>query len=107
MIEVREALANVLHQLQGDPARYKLFGIWWWPVKQLLKRAGYDKNHLYLLGSYQDETVAELVPRLDLQGTMREALEEYNFNAKFARSGGRVETPDGEIVVLFDEDAGI
>lgn len=106
-IDMPVALGNILEQLQAHPERYKWFGVWWWPVKLLMKRQGYTTAQLYMLGSYQDAITADMVPPADLQGTMRAALEEFRFNAAFGRGGGRVENPDGEVVTLFDQDAGL
>jgi hypothetical protein len=107
MMDVHAALRNILQALQADPTRYKRFGIWWWPVKALLKRAGYGPENLYLLGSYVDPGTAALVPRLGLEDTMREALAEFGANSRYPREAGQVEGPDGEIVVIHDEDAGL
>ena len=104
-IDAPAALRNVLQQLQTDPLRYKLFGIWWWPVKALLRRAGYGPDQCYLLGSYQDSDTAALVPHLSLQETLACAFAEYRQNATFPHSDGTVETPDGELVTIVDEDA--
>ena len=106
-IDVPTTLANIITQLQKDPVRYKLFGVWWWPIKLFLIRAGYSRKQLYMLGRYQDPITSALVPKADLQGTMRAALTEYVFNATYGRAGGMVETPDGEIVKLHDEDANL
>ncbi|WP_431860171.1 hypothetical protein [Azospirillum sp.] len=106
-MDVHAALRNVLQQLQADPQRYRWFGVWWWPVKALLKRAGYGPDQLYMLGSYQDPETAALVPSEGLEATLRAAFEEYGSNARFGRPGGRVEGPDGELVTIYDEDAGL
>jgi hypothetical protein len=106
-IDVPQALRNVVQMLQTDPKRYKYFGVWWWPVKALLKRAGYGPDQLYMLGSYQDANTAAMVPREGLEDTLRAAFTEYGHNARYGRSGGVVENPDGELVTIFDEDAGL
>jgi len=105
-IDHTAALRNVLQQLQAEPKRYKLFGIYWWPVKALLKRAGYGPDQLYMLGSYQDADTAAMVPKLGLQDTMELAFAEYGDNAAFPHSDGMVENTDGEMVLVIDEDAG-
>ena len=106
-IDPTRALANVLEMLQTDPAAYKLFGIYWWPVKALLRRV-YDRDRLYLLGSYQDPVTAALVPGgMGLQATLQAAFAEYGRNARFGRAGGVVEDPDGDLVTIYDEDAGL
>ena len=106
-IDVPRALRNILQHLQEEPQRYKLFGIYWWPVKALLKRAGYTEANLYMLGQYQDSMTAALVPAMPLQETMRAALLEYGQNARYPHPAGMVENADGEMVPIFDEDAGL
>jgi hypothetical protein len=103
-IAIPKALQNILQQLQEEPQRYRLFGVWWWPVKALLRRQ-YTVDNLYMLGTYQDATTAAMVPSANLQDTMRAALDEYAFNASFPHPAGMVESPDGEMVRLFDADA--
>jgi hypothetical protein len=41
VLDVQNALRNVMQQLQCEPRRYRLFGIWWWPIKAQLKQPGY------------------------------------------------------------------
>jgi hypothetical protein len=94
LIDVRLTLQNILQQLQEEPQRYRLFGIWWWPVKALLRRF-YGPENLYMLGAYQDADTAAMV------------LEENQFNATYPHPAGMVENPDGELVFLFDADAEI
>lgn len=105
-MDVQAALSNVLLVLQEDPRRYRWFGIYWWPVKALLKGAGYTRENLFLLGDYQDADTAERVPDLGLHDTLTAALREYGHNARFPRSDGMVEDEDGSLVVIIDEDAG-
>jgi hypothetical protein len=106
-LDAAAVLQNVLQQLQSEPQRYKLFGIWWWPMKAMLKRAGYGPAQLYMLGSYQDPDTAALVPAANLQDTLAAAMEEYGQNARYPHPGGIVEDPDGELVTIFDADAAI
>lgn len=105
-MDVHATLRNVLQQLQEEPRRYRLFGIYWWPVKALLKRAGYGPDQLYLLGNYHDHATAALVPRMGLEETVRTALEEFAQNARYPHSDGQVEDTDGSMVTVLDEDAG-
>lgn len=107
MTDPAQAFRNIVQQLQVDPGRYKLFGIYWWPVKALLKRAGYGPDQLYMLGSYQDPETAALVPAMTLAETLKAAFLEYGQNARYPRESGHVEGPDGEVVVIYDEDAGL
>lgn len=105
-IDPRAALRNTLQHLQANPARYRLFGIYWWPIKALLKRQGYGPEQSFLLGDYQDEETAALVPSMSLQDTMVAAFEEYGRNAAYPHPDGCVEDPDGQMVFVMDEDAG-
>ncbi len=100
-------LRGILQSLQAEPQRYRLFGVWWWAIKALLKRAGYGPDQLYMLGSYQDAETAALIPAENLADTLAAAMDEYQFNATFPHPGGMIEAPDGSMVRLFDEDAGI
>ena len=106
-MEIQDALRNVLQQIQAEPKRYKLFGVYWWPMKALLRRAGYGQAQLYMLGTYQDGETAALVPPMSLPDTLEAAFAEYGQNARYPHGDGRVESPDGELVTIFDEDAGI
>jgi hypothetical protein len=105
-LDPTRALRNVLQQLQTEPRRYKLFGVWWPAVKDLLKRAGYGPDQLYMLGDYQMPDIAALVPRAGLEDMLAAAFEEYGQNARYPHSDGLVEGPDGELVMVYDEDAG-
>jgi hypothetical protein len=104
-IDVHAAFRNVVQQLQVEPQRYKLFGVWWWPMKALLKRAGYGPDQIYMLGSYQDPETASQVPHEGLLETLQAAFAKFAFNATFPHPGGVVEAPDGEMVTIYDEDA--
>ena len=106
-LDVPAAMREVVVQLQDHPERYRWFGVWWWPVKAVLRRLGYGPDQLYYLGRYQDPETAALVPVAGLQATLRAALEEFGQNARYPRSGGRVEAPDGSLVTIWDADAGL
>ena len=101
------ALRNAMTLLQTDPTAYRRFGVWWWPIKRLLKRDGYTTDNLAALGDYFDPESAALVPREGLFETLGSAFEEYAFNARFPRANGMVEAPSGEIVRIWDQDAGL
>lgn len=106
-INIESAIRNVVTLLNKMPNRYKLFGVWWWPIKALLKVAGYGPDQLYMLGDYQDPETAAQVPAADLQGTLTAAFTEYGQNARNPHSDGRVEAPEGELITIWDDDAGI
>jgi hypothetical protein len=58
------AAARVPVTAKQDPRRYKLFGIYWWPMKDFLKAAAYGKDQLYMLADYRDAITADLVPAM-------------------------------------------
>lgn len=104
MIDPKQLAANTLQLLQADPRRYKLFGVYWYFIKALMKLY-YTKDNLYLLGEYVDQTVTDrMPPGQTLEETLDAAIAEYQHN--FAYSMGRDPTdPDGEAFVLVDQDA--
>jgi hypothetical protein len=73
----------------------------------LLKRSGYGPDQLYMLGAYQDPEAAAMVPKAGLEDTLRAAFTEYGQNARYPHLDGRVENPDGELVTIWADDAGI
>lgn len=105
-MDVHTALRNVLLVLQADPTRYRCFGVYWWPVKKLLRGAGYGRDQFYMLSDYQDTDQANQVPVAGLADTLREAFAAYALNLAYPHSGGKVEASDGELITVWDEDAG-
>lgn len=103
---IEQAMRNVLGTLQADPARYRNFGIYWWPVKALLKRY-YSRDNLYLLGDYEDPDGAGRVPRVSLQEMLQRAFQEYAQNARYNLGRNTVSDAEGEPYRIYDEDAGI
>ena len=104
-MDIPTALRNILMFLQRDPSNYKKFGVYWWAVKAALKQAGYTER-LYLLKNYRDEEQASRIPAGDLPTTLQRAIAEWRFNAGFGRLDGAVEDDDGEIMTVWDDDAG-
>lgn len=106
MIDTKTFAASTLQLLQDDPRRYRLFGVYWYFVKAVLKMF-YTRDNLDLLGDYVDESVIERMPLdKDLQGTLADAVEEYRSNASF--NLGRSEVDDlvgGGTFMLVDTDA--
>ena len=103
---IERALRNILATLQVEPRRYRCFGVYWWPVKALLRRR-FGVDQLYMLGRYEDPHTAAMVPELGLVDMLTEALVEYAQNYTLRGCDGYVEAPDGEHVTIFDEDAGV
>jgi hypothetical protein len=101
MNDLPVTLRNIVQQLQAEPQRYRLFGMWWWPVKATLRHVGYGPDQCFLLGEYVDTAQAASVPALPLA----ETLAEYQQNATFPDPDGMVEDPEGEMVEVWDSDA--
>lgn len=107
MIEPKTFAASTLQLLQEDPRRYRMFGVYWYLVKEMLKRF-YTQDNLHLLGSFSDPTVIERMPPLEsLQDALSKIVEEYRQNASFNLGRQMVTAPDGEVFALYDQDAGI
>jgi len=107
MIDPKTFAASTLQLLQEDPRRYRNYGVYWYLVKEVLKRF-YTRDNLYLLGDYRDLTVIErMPPHTDLQEALAAAVEEYRQNASFNLGRQAVAAPDGEVFTLIDPDAGL
>lgn len=95
---------NCVQMLQEDPKAYRSFGIYWWPVKAILKRF-YSRDELSLLGNYEDPIGAEAVPRVGLQEMLMLAIEEHQSNQIDHINPQWVQLPDGAPYMIYDEDA--
>lgn len=98
-------LRNILHVLQEQPAAYRRFGVYWWPIKAML-RSRYTQDNLYLLGEYVDEGQAETLGDLGLADTLTQALALFSTNSRLADDRPWAQTGEGEPVAVWDEDAG-
>lgn len=97
---------NVLLLLQTDPRLYRNFGVYWWLVKHLLKQH-YTRDNLYLLGDYIDREAAARIPHhADVREALQAAIDTYNINAQYNMGRDEVMAPDGELVRMWDDDAG-
>jgi hypothetical protein len=107
MIDPKTMAASTLQLLQQDPRRHRLFGVYWWLIKALLKQF-YTRDNLHLLGDYMPADAGERMPEhADLQEALAAAVEEYRRNASFWL--GSTEVPDlrgGGTFTLIDPDAG-
>lgn len=107
MINPKTFAASTLQLLQQDPRRYRNFGVFWFLVKEVLKRF-YTRENLHLLGDYRDQTVVERMPPLEnIEQALQAAVDEYGQNAGFNLGRSTVADPSGELFVLYDQDAGI
>lgn len=112
-IDVPAALRNIVAELQANPANYRRFGVWWWPVKLALHVTGMGPQVPGLSTlrpgqePYMDTEQAAMVTQRGVQDTLAAAFEEYGHNARFGRPNGQVEAPDGEVVTVYDPDIGV
>ena len=101
---VPEVLGNIARDLQGQVLRYRWFGVWWWPIKVLLLGAGYGPN-LPMLRHYMDPEAVAALPRPLTPGqVLAEGLAYYQYAARLARHQEWVETPDGDMIRIYDAD---
>lgn len=107
-IDPRKFAASVVALLSEDPRRYRNFGAYWYFVKALLRKLGYTRDNLYLLGDYRDGEIEAAMPKhASLAEALAAAIEEYRGNAAHNLGRSTVLAPDGEVLALFDEDAGL
>lgn len=105
-VDLKIFARNVVQMLQTDPRIYRSFGIFWWPVKRILKHY-YTQENLYLLGDYEDADVAARVPDVGLQEMLQLAIAEHQMLRTFDPGGNKALDPDGDEVMIFDQDAGM
>jgi len=106
--EIRpDVFADSARQLLAErPERYKLFGVWWYYVKALLKRQ-YSRDELPMLGDFEQPEVLALMPELDAQESLAAAIATYQDNAYYGLGRTDQVTADGEPFNLYDEDVGL
>lgn len=107
MIDPKTFAASTLQLLQQDPRRYRLFGAYWYLVKQVLKKF-YTRDNLHLLGDHIDaDAVARMPHHADLNEALAGAVDEYRKNANFNMGSNEVEDlAGGGTFRLVDPDAG-
>jgi len=95
----------VVEVLQADPLYYRNFGVWWWRVKDELKRHGFTRENLHHLGKADDPAARRYyhgVSHEELDGLAFEHSEEHTF----ANYNDPVSyAPDHEAYRLHDHDA--
>lgn len=97
---------NTLQLLQTDPRRYRNFGVYWYFVKEVLKRF-YTRDNLSLLGDHTDSTVTDrMPPHASVEEALTGAMSEYNNNARMNMGRNMIEDPTGGgTFMLVDPDA--
>lgn len=102
---VPEVLRNIVRDLQVHPLRYRWFGVWWWPIKAFLIRAGHRPLLGSALGDAQDPAaIATLPAGLTPGRVLAEGLASYQWHARFERSPEWVDAPDGDRIRIHDPD---
>lgn len=104
---VPEVLRNIVRDLQTQPLRYRWFGVWWWPIKAMLIRAGHGPQLGAMLGPATDPAAIATLPRVGLSpgAVLAEGLAHYQFCARYDRAPQWVDAPDGDRVRIYDPDA--
>lgn len=103
---VPDALRAIVRDLQTQPLRYRWFGVWWWPIKAMLIRAGHGPLLGTVLGPATDPAAIATLPAEGLTPgvVLAEGLRHYQFCARFDRSPVWVDTPDGDRIHIYDPD---
>lgn len=76
-IDLDMALRNIVTVLQERPADYRRFGVYWWPIKAMLKGKGYGPDDLTVLGDFMPPDAEDLIEETGAQAIMAAALREY------------------------------
>lgn len=106
MIDPKQLAESTLQLLQNDPRKYRNFGVYWFLIKELLKRY-YTRDNLFLLGDYRDQSVIDrMPPHQDLQEALHAAVDTYRINVAYAMGSADLTDPEGETFTLVDADAG-
>lgn len=101
------ALQNIVAVLQRNPLYYRHFGVYWFRLKQMLKDAGFGRQHLPILGDYTDESLLHRFDGMADDVFFREACKDQALNLRFNHmSSWQVDPEDGQSVHIFDEDLG-
>lgn len=103
---INKSLRSILQILQEKPAAYRAFGIYWWPIKTMLK-SEYTKDNLYMLGDYEDADGAGRVPNVGIEEMIGLAFSEYHLNTVLGMGSNQVTDTEGEPYIIFDQDANV
>jgi len=107
----RKALAGVVQLLQQDPASYKSYGMYWWPLKRWLRRE-VDEKTLPLVHLPHPHDEPETVARLEalypdewslFMAALHHAEQKTLWGERYQ---GHSYWPAGEGYVLDDPDMG-
>jgi hypothetical protein len=104
----RDKLMGVVQMLQDNPAAYLGFGVYWWPVKRMLKEH-FGTDVLYMLGPNDDAEVRnELEQYWSNDDELFEAACNHYAQAVTDAShlSGLSVRIDGALYVVSDDDVG-
>ena len=102
---VQEVLHAIVRDLQVNPTRYRWFGVWWWPIKAMLIRAGHKPRLGSMLGAATDPAAMATIPLGQSPGDVLAAgLGEYQSRARYDRTPEYVDAPDGDRIRIHDPD---
>jgi hypothetical protein len=94
---------NIAHYLNGDRRGYRSFGPYWYRIKSLLKQHGHAEA--LGLGDYYDPRERDWLGDTTDDEAIRQAL---LLHGELVAAGhvyqDRHPTPDGDVVVINDED---
>ncbi len=99
-----EQARNVVVQLQAEPLDYRNFGVYWWHVKDELKRHGFTQDNLQHLGGFTDPQAARYYAGLEPDELTSRAFELQADGAFVVAQSQWGYTPDGDVYFLLDED---
>lgn len=106
--DVPKVCEAIVRLLQADPRRYRQFGVFWYGIKNILKRNGYTREQFYGLGHYTDVEAESHLPITTDAHLLALAIVEQQRRAAFEWDSSWCEFPDtGETHQLFDEDIGL
>ena len=101
----RSQATQIVSLLQKVPLHYRNFGIYWWHIKAELKRLGFTKAVLPILGDYDDPAAKQYYA-----GKKTDLLEEeaFVFQIEHARhkycSNHSFIPADNEVYIIQDHD---
>ncbi len=102
---IPEVLRNIARDLQVRPTRYRWFGVWWWPIKAMLRRCGMGPLLGPMLGATVDrDAVATLPAGMGAGEMLAEGLAHYGRAARLAPLAEWADAPNGDRVRIHDPD---
>lgn len=103
---VPDALVAIVRDLQTNPLRYRWWGVWWWPIKAMLIRAGHGPLLGPMLGPAMDPAAIATLPREGLTPgrVIAQGIANYQLCARFDRTPEWADAPNGDRIRIYDPD---